>query len=113
MHQDSGTPQGTEPGFECLSIFYGGMGQQWLAVGIGALVAAELGSMACESHHRATEQTTHKLEINYTKEILTLLQKFEDPQQISQPGDLAKGLRTPREFDFEGQWDLVTELIQD
>ena len=23
---------------------------------------------------------------------------------------LAKGLRTPREFDFRGQWDLITEL---
>ena len=34
-------------------------------------------------------------------------------QQISQLGDLAKGLRTPREFDFEGQWDLNTELPQD
>ena len=26
--------------------------------------------------------------------------------------DLAKGLRTPREFDFEGQWALITELPQ-
>ena len=25
----------------------------------------------------------------------------------------AKGLRTPREFDFEGQWDLIAELPQD
>ena len=25
----------------------------------------------------------------------------------------AKGLRTPREFDFEGQWDLTAELPQD
>ena len=55
---------------------------------------------------------THKLQ-NYTKKILALLRKFWDPQQISQPGDLAKGLRTPREFDFRGQWDLITELIQD
>ena len=29
---------------------------------------------------------------------------------MSQPGDLAKELRTPREFDFGGQWDLITEL---
>ena len=28
-------------------------------------------------------------------------------------GVLAKGLRTPREFNFEGQWDLITELPQD
>ena len=33
---------------------------------------------------------------NYTKEILTLLRKFSDPQQISQAGHLAKGLRTPQ-----------------
>ena len=56
---------------------------------------------------------THKLENNYIKEVLTLLEKFWGPQQIPQPGDLAKGLRTPREFDFETQWDLITELSQD
>ena len=28
------------------------------------------------THHRATEQTTHKLQNNYTNEILTLLRKF-------------------------------------
>ena len=28
-------------------------------------------------------------------------------------GDLAKELRTPRKFDFGGQWDLITELTQD
>ena len=33
--------------------------------------------------------------------------------QISQPGDLEKGLRTLREFDFEGQWNLISELPQD
>ena len=44
-------------------------------MGIGALVAAELGSMACESHHRATEQTTHKLENSYTEEVPALLVK--------------------------------------
>ena len=56
---------------------------------------------------------TQKLENNYTKEVLTLLQKVYDPQQILQPGHPAKGLRTPREFDFEVQWDLITELPQD
>ena len=30
----------------------------------------------CESHHRATEQTAHSLENNYTEEVLTLLGKF-------------------------------------
>ena len=41
------------------------------------------------------------------------VKKVQDPQQISQPGNLTKGLRTPREFDFGGQWDLITELSQD
>ena len=56
---------------------------------------------------------THKLQNNYTKEILALLRKFQDLQQTSQPGDLPRGLRTPREFDFGGQQDLITELTQD
>ena len=36
--------------------------------------------------------------------------KVLGPQQISQLGDPAKELRTPREFDFEGQWDLITDF---
>ena len=56
---------------------------------------------------------THRFQNNYTKEFLAKLRKFYGLQQISQPEDLAKGLRTPREFDFEGQWDLITELPQD
>ena len=34
-------------------------------------------------------------------------------QQISQAGDPAEKLRTPRDSDFEGRWDLITELPQD
>ena len=49
------------------------MGQQWPAAGIGALAAADVGGSACVSHHRATEQTTHKLENDYTEEVLTVL----------------------------------------
>ena len=56
---------------------------------------------------------THKLENNYTKEVLALLQKFKDLQQLSQPGDPENRLRAPKEFDVEGQWDLITELPQD
>ena len=58
----------------------------------------------------SSEQRTHKLQNNYTKEILPLLTKFYDPQEISQPGDLAKGPRTPREFDFTGQWETEPGL---
>ena len=75
IHQDSGTPRdGTRAAFECLSVSCGGMGQQCPAMGTGALAAADLGGVACEPHHRATEQTTHKLENNYTKEFLSVLQ---------------------------------------
>ena len=58
------------------------MGQQWPATGTGALAAADLGGTAFETHHKATEQTTHKLENNYTKEFLAVLQKFYGPQLI-------------------------------
>ena len=74
------------------------------------LPAADLGHAVCGisllrgghywPHHRATKQMIHKLQKNCIKEILALLRKFEDSQQIFQPGDLAKGLRIPREFDF-------------
>ena len=69
-----------------------------------------LGGGRHEPHHRATKQMTHKLKNNYTKEVFALLQKFQGPQQISQPGDPEKGLRTPREF--EGQWDLIIKLLK-
>ena len=47
-----------------------GTDQQWPVAGTGALAAADLGGTVCEPHYRATEQTTHKLESNYTKEVL-------------------------------------------
>ena len=46
-----------------------------------------------------------------SKETLSFLGKFENSQQISQHGDLLKGLRMPREFEF--QWDLITDIPQD
>ena len=78
-------PTETEPDLP-LSVSYGGMGQQWPVTGTGALAAADLGGTVCgitthgggghQPHHRATEQMTHKLENNYIKEVLALLQKF-------------------------------------
>ena len=38
--------------------------------------------------------------------------KVQVPQQIYQPRDMAKGLRTLGEFDFAGRWGLITELPQ-
>ena len=61
------------------------MGEQWPAAGTGALAAADLRHVVCGisplrgdrhwPHHRAAGQTTHKLQNDYTKEILTLLRK--------------------------------------
>ena len=38
---------------------------------------------------------------------------FQEPQEISQPGDPAKRLRTSRELDIGGQWGLIIELRRD
>ena len=88
----------------------------------GSLAAADLGHMACgvsplgggrhQPHYTANEQTTHKLQSNYTKEILALLRKFYDPQQISQPGDL-KGTENPQRIWLWRPGDLITQLTQD
>ena len=67
---------GDQSAFECLSISCEGMSQQWPAVGKGAMTETDLGGMAIEPQHKATKQTPHKLENNYTKEVLSLLQKF-------------------------------------
>ena len=39
--------------------------------------------------------------------------KVLGPKQNSQPRDLAKGMRTLKEFDFGGQSDLITGHPQD
>ena len=52
---------------------------------------------------------THKLQNSYTCTVKKVL----GPTTDSQPGDLPKGLRTPREFVFGGQWELIMELTQD
>ena len=56
---------------------------------------------------------THKLQSNYTKEILTLLKKVLGPTTDFSIWGCGKGTENPREFDLEGQWDLITELLQD
>ena len=94
------------PAFECVSISCEGTGQQWPAAGTGAMTEADLGGMAIEPQHKATKQTHHKLENNYTKEVLALLWKFQGPQESSQPGDLADGLRIPGDLTLKasGIW---------
>ena len=66
-------------------------------------------------HHQLPEfmLATHKLHKNYTKEIIEVFRKFQDPQQTSHTGELAKRQRTPSKFDYGGHWDLIIELPQD
>ena len=62
--------------FQCLCVSYRGMGQQWPAAETGALVAGDLGGTTWETHCRVTKQTSHKLENDDIKEVVTLLGKF-------------------------------------
>ena len=71
------------------------------------------GAITIKSNPIPIGWAAHKLENNTTKEVLSLFWKFWDPCQASQPRDLAKDLRIPRECDFAGQQDLITRLPQD
>ena len=52
--------------------------------------------------HRVTEQTTHKLENNYTKEVLALLQKFYAYNQFPNLGIRQKDWESPRKQTLGG-----------
>ena len=71
------------------------------------------GAITIKSNPIPIGWAAHKLENNTTKEVLSLFWKFWDPCQASQPRDLAKDLRIPRECDFAGQQDLIIRLPQD
>ena len=62
-----------------------------------------------QSHRADNPQTGEQL---YQRSSHTVT-KVLGPTKISQPGDLAKGRRTPREFYLGHQWDLITEFPQD
>ena len=62
-----------------------------------------------QSHWADNPQTEEQL----YQRISWIVVKVLRLQMISHPGDLAKRLRTPREFDFEDQWDFITEFPQD
>ena len=48
----------------------------------------------------------------YQRSSHTFAKLLGPTTDLPEPGDMAKGLRTPREFDFEGQWNSTTELPQ-
>ena len=71
-----------------------------------------LGEGCNESHYGATEQMSHELQNNYTKEIFTLLRKFKTDNRFPNLGYLEKGLRTTTNFEFGSQWDLIRKPTQ-
>ena len=106
----------------CVWVSCGGMGQQWPATGAGALSAATWSHSLRQKHSwmrlPLTWPQSHQADNPQTEEQLCqrnshTVKKVLGPTTGFQPGDLAKGLRTPKEFDFGGQWDLITELTQD
>ena len=68
------------------------------------------GTIMIKSNHIPARWVTHRLENNYTTEILPLEWTFWASCQASQPGGLAMGGGTPRESGFEGQWDSFAGL---
>ena len=86
VHQDPEAPQRLNQTCLGINISSRGIGQQWPASRTGALGSADVGHTACGisllgggryyPHHKATKQMTHRLQNNYTKEILTVLRKF-------------------------------------
>ena len=79
---------------ECLNVSCRGMGQQWPAAGTGDLAAADLRGAACEPHHRATDNTTHKLENNVPKKFLHCC-KVPGPTPDSPTWGSSKGTENP------------------
>ena len=77
------------------------------ACGISAL-----GEGCHESHYGATEQMSHELQNNYTKEISTLLRKFKTDNRFPNLGYLEKELRTTINFEFGSQWNLIRKPTQ-
>ena len=60
-----------------------------------------------------TRWAVHKLENNYTTEVLPQEWQYWAPCEAPLTGCLATGGRGPRKSGFEGQWSLITEIPQD
>ena len=86
------------------------MGQQWPAMGTGALAAADLGHTVLPTIEWSSRQPTNWRTVTPRKFFHCC--KRSTVHNDSPTGDLAKVLRTTRGFDFEGLWDLTTELPQ-
>ena len=64
------------------------------------------GTIMIKSNPIPPRWMTHRLENSNTKEVLPLFWRFRTPCQGSQPGDLTKGLGTPRDLTLKasGTW---------
>ena len=60
-----------------------------------------------------TRWAVHKLENNYTTEVLPQEWQYWAPCEAPLTGCLATGGRGPRKSGFEGQWSLITGIPQD
>ena len=62
---------------------------------------------------KSNQAATHRLENNYTTEVLPEDWKFWTPHQASQPVGLAMGVGIPRKSGFEVHEGLITGIPQD
>ena len=81
------------------------MGQQRPVARKGAPAAADLVSVPNKTHHRAPSRKSTSWGIIIPKKFSHCCECLGS--RIPR-GDLAMGLRTPRDFDFEGLCDLIT-----
>ena len=102
------------PAFGCLSVST--MAQSAVAcAGTGALAAADLrGLLLGEVAFSPTIGPQSRQPTNHrTITPKKFSHGYESSRTHNVFPNLAKGLRTPREYDLGGQWDLITEPPQD
>lgn len=85
------------PAFESLSVSCREMGQQRPAAGAGAAASADWGGAMCGPRHRATEQTTRKVDTAIPRRVPKAHNGFPNMRIQQRTENL-------REFDLEGQW---------
>ena len=70
-------------------------------------------AIVIKSNPIPTRWAVHKLENNYTTEVLPQEWKYWAPCEAPLPGCLATGGGGPRKSGFEGQWSLIIGIPQD
>ena len=109
--------------FECLSVPCKGVGHPWPAAGTGSLAAADLGGPHVEYAlpEEVTISPTGQPPARWLTNWRTIIPKKSSHccgssrphNRFPNLGIRQRDWEPPREFYFEGQWDLITELPQD